>query len=228
YAPRQEAAVERNQERGPGLVEILGRRDAWGTSIAMFCFGSVWYFLLTWLPSYLVMERHFRMETMAILGSLPYWAVAASAMTCGWASDRWIARGGSATRVRKTFAVGGLALMGALMLPVAWASDAGVAVGLLVLAYLALGMFSSNVWAISQTLAGPLAAGQWTGIQNAVGNLGGVLSPLVTGLIVSRTHSFFLAFLAAAVMLGLAAVLYLVVVGRIEPHQWRARGDDAA
>ena len=34
--------------------------------------------------------------------------------------------------------------------------------------------------------------------------------------------------LAAAVMLGLAAVLYLVVVGRIEPLTWRTRGEDAA
>src|SRR5438876_538031 len=34
------------------------------------------YFLLTWLPSYLVMERHFSTSTMAIVGSLPFWAMA--------------------------------------------------------------------------------------------------------------------------------------------------------
>jgi len=183
----------------------------------MFCYGYAWYFLLSWLPSYLVMERHFSMRTMAVLGSLPYWAVAVSALLCGWLSDHWIARGASVTRVRKTFVVSGLLLMGMLMLPAVTTPTVSGATGVLVLLYLAMGLFSSNVWAISQTLAGPLAAGKWTGIQNAIGNLGGVISPLVTGLIVSRTGSFFIAFLAAAVLLGIGAVAYLLIVGRVEP-----------
>ncbi len=226
WAPPEEQRPRGRGSAGPGLLEILGRRDAWGTSLGLFCFGYVWYFLLSWLPSYLVMERHFSMRTMAVLGSLPYWAVAASAITCGWASDRWIARGASATRARKTFVVGGLALMGALMIPAVLAPNTGLAITLLTLAYISMGMFSSNVWAVSQTLAGPLAAGKWSGIQNAVGNLGGVLSPFFTGLIVSRTHSFFLAFVAAAGMLGVGAAAYLLMVGRIEPLSWRQ--DDVA
>src|SRR5262249_18823169 len=107
-APRQPVVQPGPTLPGPGLAEILARRDAWGTSLGMFCFGYVWYFLLTWLPSYLVTERHFAMETMAVLGSLPYWAVAASVTLCGWASDRWIGRGSTPTRVRKSFAVAGL------------------------------------------------------------------------------------------------------------------------
>ena len=228
YAPRHAVATLKERAQGPGLLEILSRRDAWGTSIGLFCFGYAWYYLLTWLPSYLVMERHFSIETMATLGSLPYCAVVLSTVTSGWASDRWIACGTSPTRVRKTFVISGLGLMGAIMLPVALVSNAHVAVGLLVLAYLSIGMFTSNVWAISQTLAGPLAAGRWSGIQNAIGNLGGVISPIVTGLIVTRTHSFFLAFLAAGVMLGLGAMAYLLIVGRIEPLTWRAHREDAA
>ena len=50
-------------------------------------------------------------------------------------------------------------------------------------------------------LAGPLAAGRWTGFQNAIGNLGGVVSPLLTGWVVSETGSFSLAFAAATVVL---------------------------
>ncbi|HZT32659.1 MAG TPA: MFS transporter [Bryobacteraceae bacterium] len=228
WAPPAQPAAERRARQSPGFIEILGRREAWGTSLGMFCFGYVWYFLLSWLPSYLVMERHFSLESMAVLGSLPYWAVAASAVLCGWASDRWIARGSSPTRVRKTFVASGLVLMCVFMLPAVLAPTATSAVGMLILVYLSIGLFSSNVWAVTQALAGPLAAGKWTGIQNAVGNLGGVISPLVTGLIVARTHRFFLAFLAAAVMSGLGAAAYLLMVGRIEPLGWRGQGDDAA
>jgi len=81
-------------------------------------------------------------------------------------------------------------------------------------------MFSSNVWAITQTLAGPLAAGKWTGIQNAIGNLGGVVSPLLTGWIVSLTGSFLLAFLAATAVLLLGTIAYLSLIGEIRPLVW--------
>jgi sugar phosphate permease len=77
------------------------------------------------------------------------------------------------------------------------------------------------VWAITQTLAGRAAAGKWTGVQNAAGNLGGVVSPLMTGLIVSRTHSFFLAFACAAVALLIAAGAYLFLVGEVAPLSWQ-------
>jgi nitrate/nitrite transporter NarK len=90
------------------------------------------------------------------------------------------------------------------------------AVALLVAACIALGLFTSNVWAITQILAGEKTAGQWTGIQNFIGNLGGVVSPIVAGEIVQRTGSFFLAFAVAAGVLVGGAMAYLMLVGRVE------------
>src|SRR5207248_1814398 len=121
-----------------------------------------------------------------------------------WASDRLIASGHSVTRVRKAFVVGGL-LLCMLVLPAAMVQNVSLAMALLTAACCAMGLFSSNVWAITQTLAGPKAAGKWSGLQNAVGNLGGVASPLVTGIIVARTHSFFLAFVCAVIALLVGA-----------------------
>ena len=46
-------------EVGPGLMEIASRRSAWGTFLCLFCGNYTWYFLLTWLPWYLVRERHY-------------------------------------------------------------------------------------------------------------------------------------------------------------------------
>jgi cyanate permease len=53
---------------------------------------------------------------------------------------------------------------------------------------------------MSQILAGPRGSARWVGIQNAIGNLPGTLSPWVTGIIVDRTGHFALAFVAAAVI----------------------------
>ncbi|MGH9664274.1 MAG: MFS transporter, partial [Bryobacteraceae bacterium] len=210
------------KEFGPGFLDILRRRSAWGTFVGLFAGNYAWYFLLTWLPSYLLMERHYTTERMAWLGSLPFWGVAVSTIFSGWLSDRWICRGGSPTRVRKTFAIAGLALS-TLMLPAAMVNNQAASMSLLIAAWLAYGLFSSNLWAITQTLAGPAAAGKWTGIQNAIGNIAGVVAPLVTGFIVEETGKFFYAFVAVSVVLVIGALSYLFIVGPVEEVAWQSK-----
>ena len=55
--------------------------------------------------------------------------------------------------------------------------DEDLALALLTLACLAFGIYTSNLFAITQSLAGPRAAGKWTSFQNGFGNLAGVLAP---------------------------------------------------
>jgi ACS family D-galactonate transporter-like MFS transporter len=211
--------VTASSQQSPGILQICRRRDAWGTFIGNFCANYAYYFLLTWLPSYLVTERKLSTGMMAILASLPFWASATSSLFGGWASDRWIARGASATRVRKTFVVSGLVL-GTLIFPAALAPDLRVSMALLVGAYVAFGLFSSNHWAITQTLAGPLAAGRWTGLQNGIANLSGVIAPFATGLIIAQTGNYYWAFSSASLILLVGAFCYLFVVQDVVPVVW--------
>jgi MFS transporter, ACS family, D-galactonate transporter len=95
-----------------------------------------------------------------------------------------------------------------------------VAMVLLIVTFVGIGVFTSNVWTITQSLAGADAAGKWTGLQNAIGNVGSVASPIVTGWIVAVTGRFSLAFLAASAGLLIAAAMYLFGIGRIEPLVW--------
>jgi len=204
----------------PGVLDIMRRREAWGTCLGMFALGYVWYFLLSWLPSYLVAEREFSMRTVAVLGSLPFVAMAVSSLLAGWLSDRWIASGAPVALVRKTFVMGGLLLCSVTLLPAAAARQPRLSILLLILSCSALGLFTSNVWAITQTLAGTAASGAWTGIQNAIGNLGGVVSPALTGMIVDWTGSYYLSFAAASAILVVGAASYLIFVGEIRPLNW--------
>ena len=206
----------------PGILEILGKRSAWGTFLGLFCVNYAWYFLVFWLPPYLVMERHFTANMMAIFGSMPFWGLALSSAMSGWASDRWIARGGSATRVRKTFMVAGM-LLSTLILPAAMVRDATTSMVLLIITSLCFGLFTSNLWAITQTLAGPEAAGKWTGWQNMFGNFAGIFGPWFTGKIVDATGQFLLAFVAVCVALVIGAFAFSVIVGELKPVEWRAR-----
>jgi MFS transporter, ACS family, D-galactonate transporter len=208
----------------PGIVEILRQRSAWGTFVGLFAFNYLSYFLLTWLPSFLVNERHFSMQEMGRVGGAAYLILAVSALLSGWLSDLWIARGGTPTRVRKTFTATGLAISSCCCLAVvAVASDSRLAVLFLFLTCAGAGLCTSNLWAITQTIAGPLAAGKWSGLQNCFGNFAGIIAPALTGLVVQRTGHFFWAFAATAAVLVAGAVSWALVVGRVEPLAWQGK-----
>ncbi len=159
WGPTRGASTTKTEGSRISAAQIMRRREAWGTSLGMFALGYVWSFLLSWLPTYLVNERGFSLRMVAVLGSLPFWAMAGTAVFGGWLSDRWIASGGSVTRVRKTFMNTGLLICGATLLPAAAVRDTTTAMVLLIISSAALGLFTSNVWAVTQTLAGPRAAG---------------------------------------------------------------------
>jgi len=194
-----------------GFGEILRRRESWGSFFALFSGNYAWYFLLTWMPPYLLMERHYSRHAMAIYGWLPFAALAGSSLCGGWLSDRLIARGAAPIRIRKMFVVMGLTFA-TILTASAVSRDQKVAMGLMILACISLGLYSSNIWAATQTMAGPQAAGKWTGMQNAFGNLAGVTAPFITGLIVRDTGSFYLAFVSVGVVLIMGAISFLLLI----------------
>ncbi len=218
--------------RGPGLInsnaplpadfwEILGKRSAWGTFAGLFSFNYLLYFLITWLPFYLVRERHFSLQTMSIIGGVAFFATAVTATISGWLSDRWIAAGATITRVRKTFTGVGPIIASSVVL-VSVISDPRLAMAILIVACASLGICSSNLWAVTQTLAGPETAGRWTGLQNFIGNLAGVIAPTVTGFVVDRTGHFFWAFAITSVITLLGAVSWIWVVGPLKQVAWKS------
>jgi cyanate permease len=189
--------------------------------VGHFAGNYFWYFLLTWLPYYLVNERHFSLNEMAGIGSLPPLVAAGACVLAAAVSSRALARGATPTLVRKTCTVCGLACATVVMI-VPVLSSATSAMIVLMAASCAYGVFSSSHWAITQTIAGPLAAGRWSGVQNFVGNLAGVVAPWLTGFVVDKTGSFFWAFAAAGIVTLTGALAHLVALGRVEPAQWNS------
>jgi nitrate/nitrite transporter NarK len=59
-------------------------------------------------------------------------------------------------------------------------------------------------------------------VQNCLGNVSGIVAPLITGAIIDATGKFQLAFLAAAAVAALGLVCWMVVIRRIEPIEWAA------
>jgi sugar phosphate permease len=168
-----------------------------------------------------VKARGFSVPEMAELGGMIYLVYATSALVVGWLSDLWIQAGASANRVRKTFVVashGGvaLAMAGCAM------GNTAVAVASLFLAGVFFGLNTPNIYAIGQTLAGPRAAGKWIGVQNCIGNIAGIVAPIVTGMVIDRTGQFFWAFVVAGTIALAGCVAWGIVIRRISLVDWNS------
>ncbi|MDQ1408652.1 MAG: transporter, family, D-galactonate transporter [Acidobacteriaceae bacterium] len=207
-------------KRGPKFSEIIRQRSSWGTCIGHFCTNYGLYFLLTWLPYYLVADRHFSLGRMSKVGGATFFLAGLSSIVCGRISDFWISSGASPTRVRKTFMVIGMISGGACYAGCAAAPD-GLFVVLLLLAGVAHGPVTSNLNAITQTLAGPLASGRWMGMQNFIANLAGAVAPALTGYLVDRTGHFYWPFLITASVAFIGALQWILVIGAVEPVDWK-------
>ena len=211
----------------PNMLTILQERSLWGASLGTFCANYVWYFVLSWIPYYLVHERGWSMTQMAKIGGGAYLLMALTTIVTGWATDRWIASGASATRSRKSILGVGAGLAAVFILGCAMTS-AATSVFLFSLACAALGLVFANIWAVAQSLAGANAAGRWVGIQNCIGNIAGVVAPFLTGVIVDRAGNFVLAFTIAAGVSALGGVAWIFGIGPVEQIDWARRNRPAA
>src|SRR5258708_7249355 len=98
------------------ILQILRQRSAWGTFAGLFAYNYIWYFFITWLPFYLVRERHFSVQGMSIVSGLAFLVLAFSALVPGWLSDKWLAARRTPTLVRKTFTGAGPPIASSIVL----------------------------------------------------------------------------------------------------------------
>lgn len=205
----------------PSFRQILKRRELWGAALGHVCGNYGFYFVISWLPLYLVKSRGFSVTEMATAGGLVYLAFAAAALGGGWLTDRWIASGASDNLARKTVFVVGNGLAAATLLVCPFLG-AGPALAALMVCGAGLGAASPHLFAAAQTLAGPRGAGKWVGIQNCIGNFSGIVGPIITGMIIDRTGGYEAAFVVAAAVTLVAVFGWGVVVTKIAPIDWKA------
>jgi MFS family permease len=214
--------VEAGNADPPTYAMILRTRAAWGAFLGQFCCNYSFYFLLGWMPLYLVKARGLSVIEMSQVGGSIFMVQAVFAATTGFVSDRWILAGQTPTVARKTFMVGSCIGVTICML-LAMESTPALAIGCLIAAGAFFGLQAPMVHIIAQTLGGPRAAGQWLGMQNFGGNLAGIVAPIVTGFIVDRTGSYYWAFAITAIISLMSAALWTFMVPKIENVKWPER-----
>ncbi|HTD25086.1 MAG TPA: MFS transporter [Terriglobales bacterium] len=201
------------------IAAILRQRSFWGASAGHFCTNYLLYVMITWLPFYLVRERHLSIEAMAKTAGLYFLVEAAAAISCGWLSDSFIRRRYTPTLVRKSAMALGHTIAG-IAIAACVVAGPHTYLAWLMAAAVGSGMISSGVYAFSQTLAGPQAAGTWTGFQSGFANLAGVVAPALTGFLVNRTGNFLAALAVTASVSMVGSLAWVLAVGRLEQVTW--------
>jgi MFS transporter, ACS family, D-galactonate transporter len=220
-APRETRALAQDfLESRHAMVKILKRRSAWGTFIGHFCGNYFYYFQLAWLPRYLMQEEHLSIETMSNVTSGMFFLIGCSTLIAGWVSDRLVERGVSPSIARRGMTAGGLMVGSCLVFSSLLSGHQAASLALLAFCCFGYGAFSSNHWAITQTLAGPAMAGRWSSLQNGIANFSGIMAPWVAGMVLARQGNSRLAFSIAGAVSLTGALAYGLLVWRVEPVDW--------
>jgi len=190
--------------------KLLCKRQILGASIGQFCGNSTLVFFLTWFPTYLVTERGMDWLKSGAFAVLPYIAASVGVLLGGVISDKLIERTGSANLGRKLPIVGGLLLASTIILA-NYVDDNSTVILIMSVAFFGQGMVNLG-WTLISDVAPKALIGLTGGVFNFCANLAGIITPIVVGVVVGATGSFYgaLAYIGILGLVGAAAYIFIV------------------
>lgn len=201
------------------LGPVLRTPAVWLMGVAHFCGNYGFYFTLTWLPLYLTQVRGYSIGEMTALATLGLLTPLIAPFAGRW-SDVLVARGHDEDKVRRSFmivaqvtgaiAIAGIALSTTTAELIFWSLFAAVGTS----------GSATNLFAIGQIFGGPRATGGWIGVQNTIGNMSGVVVPIVTGVMVDRLGGYGWGFALASAVAAIGALWWWLVIPPIREIQF--------
>ena len=196
--------------------QLLGYRQTWGFILPKLITDPVWWFFLIWLPDFFKQTRGLDIKKSWVLLVTIYSIVTVLSIAGGWVTGHLAKRGWSINRARKA----GMLLFALCVVPivaVTGASDWG-AVLLIGLAGAAHQAFSANLFTTVSDSFPKQAVASVIGIGGMAGAIGGMLFPIVTGMLldsykasgnVAAGYGILFAFCAGAYLFSLALLQLL-------------------
>ncbi len=195
---------------------MLRSPTVWALCGQYWCMSYAWYFFVTWFPKYLLDQRGFDMKGSALMAGLPLALGGCGALVAGWITPPLVRRFGLGPTRR---GLGFCAMTAAACLLVASTliENPYLAVGLIALVSFSMDLTLPGSWTTCMDIGGR-GVGSLSGAMNMMGNLGGVVSPIVLGIVVDRTGDWNLTFQITAVicLLGALCWLYIDPVTRLD------------
>lgn len=192
---------------------IFSNSTLWGVYIAQFCVNAMLWFFLTWFPTYLVKYRGLDFVKSGWLQSIPFMAACIGLLLSGVISDRLARNGWSVAMARKVPIIIGLLISVSIVGP-NYTSDTTWVIFFLSLAFFGAGMALIS-WVFVSILSPKHLVGLTGGVFNFMGNLAGIIVPIVIGLLVSG-GDFSNALIFIGVLGFIGAMSYIFLVTKVE------------
>jgi len=199
-------AAAKDQE---SWLTVFKTPTVWPLCVQAFANSYGFYFFITWLPTYLAEAHGMKGAEWATFSGLPLMLSFVADLTGGEGSDR-LARKIGLRNARRVFGVGGYALA-AVAIFLATQLPSGFAAGLFIAIGGACSMLTlAPAWASAVDVGGR-HAGVTAGVMNTVGQVGGILSPIVLAYLVDATANWNLPLMVLAAIYAVAGVAWLAI-----------------
>lgn len=190
--------------------KMLRSRTVWCLGGQYAALSYVWYFFVTWFPTYLLKDRGFDVKQSAWLACTPLLLGGFGALTAGWITP-WLSRRlGGTGRARRGLGAVGLVSGAALLIFSTTLQNPYLAVAVIALVSFCNDLTMPGAWTACMDVGGRYV-GTLGGAMNMMGNIGGFFSPIVIGYVVETTGNWTLTFYLAAAVYGVGAIFWLLM-----------------
>jgi ACS family D-galactonate transporter-like MFS transporter len=194
----EEYETDKKQTTGKvGAKAYLKHRNFWCMCIGFYSLNTVFYGLMTWGPSFLAKTQNLNIQSIGGSIFMIFGAGVAGELFGGWLSDKWRSNGGKFNTVMHTLlGIAGIMSFVSILL-LGFTSSLAIAITLLCSALFSL-RFAGLYWSLPTAIAQREHVGTLAGCMNFSGNIAGIVTPIVVGLIVSITGSYFMSLMMFA------------------------------
>lgn len=200
-------------------TSLLKHRQTWALMLAKFLADPIWWFYLTWLPTFFndneALDTKLDLKNIGLPFLVIYLVSDFGSIFFGWLSTRFMQGGMSLNRARKTT----LLICALCILPIYFASTTHsliVAVALISLATAAHQGWSANIYPIGSDLFPKHLVASVSGLGGTAGAIGGMIMAPTAGIIIAR-FGYAPLFLWASSAYIIAWILLSVVLPKMEP-----------
>ncbi|MCX7008686.1 MAG: MFS transporter [Kiritimatiellaeota bacterium] len=203
---------------------LLKHRQTWSFITAKFMTDPVWWFFLIWLPGYFKDERQLDIKHSWVHLVTIYVVVTVLSIFGGWITGHLNKLGWSVSRARKT----GMFVFALCVLPILGVRAVGdwAAVLIIGLAGAAHQAWSANLYTTVSDMFPKKAVASIIGIGGMAGSAGGMIFPLLTGVLLRHYKLLGHSDTAYAILFTICGCAYLVsftihhlLAPRFEPIQ---------
>jgi MFS family permease len=197
--------------------QLLAEPQVIGILMAMAAYNFSFYLCLTWLPTYLSREQNLNLKQSFMYTGVPWLvATAVELFIGGWWVDRLVSRSANPGQMRKLVIGAGLS-SGLAIVGVVHAHSPGIALLWITVSLAGSAGATPTLWSVPSIMAAPQNVATLGGLMNLSGQIAGISAPIVTGYLVTWTHSFGAAFGIAFLFQLLGVGSCMLMVRSIEP-----------